>query len=462
MAWATDKFTRRQMGCHIGGLALLGLPSLAHAQEVDLEQALLDQLFGSVDDHLAGLALIQARGEPDMAAGLIFALRFSEYRRHEIVRALEAITGQSHGANWFEWMLWQEARPEIVPHPSLARFMREVFLRVDPNFEVFLRPEHLAREAMRIRLEEISWGGVRKDGIPSLDNPDMLAAGDADYLRDDDLVFGVSINGDARAYPLRIMGWHEMFNDVIGGVPVALAYCTLCGSGILFETAIEGRAAPLIFGSSGFLYRSNKLMFDRETHSLWNQFTGKPVSGALAAEGVELKQRPVVITSWAAWRAANPETVVLSEETGHRRDYGSGVVYANYFGSPDLMFPAQVNQSVHAQKDYVFAIRQFGAARAWPLKAFGQAAVINDAIAETPLVLIGDPSVRSVRAYERGGRVFEVSGAGVVDADGMIWAVTEDALIADSGERLPRVAGHIAYWFAWDNYLSGVATVYDG
>ena len=106
----------------------------------------------------------------------------------------------------------------------------------------------------------------------------LIDAKDADYLLGTALVFGVSINGDTRAYPLRIMGWHEMFNEVIGGVPVALAYCTLCGSGILFETAVEGRARPFVFGSSGFLYRSNKLMFDRETNSLWNQFTGKPVA----------------------------------------------------------------------------------------------------------------------------------------------------------------------------------------
>lgn len=460
MNWARREYSRR----HIGGLALAGagLPGIGFAQAPDLERALMDQLFGPDEDHRAGLRLIEQRGEPDMAAGLIFALRFSNNRRREIVRTLEAITGQRYGGDWFEWMLWQEAQTQITPHPSLARFMRDVFLRIDPNFDLFLRPEHLTRDRMRIRLEEISWGGVRKDGIPSLDNPDLLTATDADYLRDDDLVFGVSINGDARAYPLRIMGWHEMFNEVIGGVPVALAYCTLCGSGILFETAVAGRAAPLVFGSSGFLYRSNKLMFDRETHSLWNQFTGKPVVGPLVNAGIELKQRPVVITSWGAWRATNPDTLVLSVDTGHRRDYGSGVVYADYFGSPDLMFPALVDQSAHAQKDYVFAIRQFGAARAWPLKAFAAKPVINDAIGDAPVVLIGDPALRTVRAYERGGHVFTANGERLADADGGVWAVGEDALTGPDGARLPRVAGHIAYWFAWDNYLGGVSSVYGG
>ena len=99
---------------------------------------------------------------------------------------------------------------------------------------------------------------------------------------------------------------------MIGGVPVALAYCTLCGSGILYETKVEGHKKPLIFGSSGFLYRSNKLMFDRETDSLWNQFTGEPVVGPLAKSGIHLKVRPVTITTWAKWQAENPNTKVLN------------------------------------------------------------------------------------------------------------------------------------------------------
>ena len=141
------------------------------------------------------------------------------------------------------------------------------------------------------------------------------------------------------------MGWHEMFNEVIGGVPVALAYCTLCGAGILFETQVEGQDAPFVFGSSGLLYRSNKLMFDRQTRSLWNQFTGEPVNGPLVDSGIRLKIRPVAITTWQDWRNTHPNTTVLALETGHFRDYGSGVVYRDYFRSPDLMFPALVDQS---------------------------------------------------------------------------------------------------------------------
>ncbi|WP_299749423.1 DUF3179 domain-containing protein [uncultured Tateyamaria sp.] len=445
-----------------GGLTLSSalLPHAALSQGISALDAMRAPLSAPTTEFEAALKWIEERGSPDMAAPLITSLRFSRSRGPQIAETLTAITGEDYFTDWFQWMLWQEQNPQVKPHENFPTYKREVMLRIDDNFDLFLRPEHIQPDQMRIRLEEIAWGGVVKDGIPSLDNPELIAAGDADYLRGDDLVFGVSINGDVRAYPLRIMGWHEMFNEVIGGVPVALAYCTLCGSGILFETDVPGRSKPLVFGSSGFLYRSNKLMFDRETHSLWNQWTGKPVVGPLVNSGIELQQRPVVITTWDSWKASNPGTKVLSLSTGHRRDYGSGVVYNDYFASPDLMFPAQVDQRQHAQKDYIFAVRQFGAARGWPLNAFEGQPIINDGIADTPLLLIGDIGKRSVRAYERGDKTFSQTDGKIADQSGAAWRVTEDALFGPDGTRLERIAGHISYWFAWDNYLGDAATVY--
>ncbi len=408
--------TRRHANALLVAAAVL--PNAVTAQAPDFYQLQRDVVFGTPAEFDTALETIQRRGDPDMAAGLITALRFTQRPRYTITDVLAAITGEAGARTWFDWMLWQERHPKIVPHPSYADFKRELFLGIDPNFDVFLRAKHIRREAMRIRLEEITWGGVRKDGIPSLDNPELIPADGAGYMRDDDLVFGVSINGDTRAYPLRIMGWHEMFNEVIGGVPVALAYCTLCGSGILFETKVPGRSEPLVFGSSGFLYRSNKLMFDRATHSLWNQFTGRPVSGELVDCGIELVQRPVVIDAWTNWRTANPETRILSLNTGHRRDYGSGVVYRAYFGSDDLMFPVNVDQSLHRQKDYVFGVRQFGGAKAWPISAFAKNPVINDGLLDRPLVLIGNAATRTARAYERGALSFTGDVGGLTSKDG--------------------------------------------
>lgn len=436
-------------------------PHRGLAQDGDMYGALMALVDGDAQDFYGALEAIRLRGNPDMAAGLIEAMRFTSGPDQQVVEVLEAITGEQAGDDWFDWMLWQERHPALIPHPDYARMKRDLYLRIDPNFDGFLRPRWLARDKMKIRLEEITWGGVLKDGIPSLDGPRMIAADEAGYLRDDDLVFGVAINGDVRAYPLRIMGWHEMFNDVIGGVPVALAYCTLCGSGILFETSVKGRRKPFVFGSSGFLYRSNKLMFDRESLSLWNQFTGKPVVGPLADSGIELRQRPVVITHWADWRRVNPGTSVLSLETGHARNYGSGVVYRDYFASKDLMFPTNVDQAKLRQKDYVFGLRLFGGAKAWPLAAFERRRIINDAVAGQPVVLIGDAAGRTVRAYERGDETFAADAGALIGSDGAEWQVTEDALVGPAGQRLGRLAGHVAYWFAWNGYLGAESEFYE-
>ena len=405
------------------------------------------------------LAALVQRGDRDVIPTLVMFMRL---RGNDIyvADALSLLAGEEL-RDWHSAATWLEAHPEITPHHSYAPLKLRFWRNIDPDFERFFEGDRLAPGKTKIRFEEIMWGGVVLDGIPSLDNPTMIAADDADYMLEDDLVFGVEINGDARAYPLRIMGWHEMFNDTIGGVPVALAYCTLCGAGILFETQVEGREKPFVFGSSGFLYRSNKLMFDRETFSLWNQFTGEPVIGPLVKQGITLKIRPVAITSWADWRAAHPETTILSLDTGHIRDYGSGVVYQDYFASPDLMFPALVrDESVLKRKDYVFGVREFGGAKAWPLEAFADEPVINDAVGAKKIVLIGSATTRTVRAYERGDREFVVRPDGGIDGPGGEWRITETDLIGPAGERLPRVAGHIAYWFAWENYLGPRSELY--
>ena len=417
-------------------------------------------LYSTSQDRKVALDLLVARGNNDVVATLILAMRFLG-NPPVVAAALNKLTGQKL-TTWNDAMLWQEAQRDLVPHKSFRQFKLDVFTNIDPNFMQFLKGERSKRSAMKIRLEEITWGGVMVDGIPSLDNPPMISGEKVEYIKDDDLVFGIEINGDARAYPLRIMGWHEMFNDTIGGVPVALAYCTLCGSGILFETDIKGRDKPLVFGSSGFLYRSNKLMFDRETNSLWNQFTGEPVSGPLVKRELKLKIRAVVITSWKRWHEANPQTTILSLNTGHHRNYASGNVYNAYFSSPDLMFPTLVrDESKLKRKDYVFGIRDVAIAKAWPITAFSKTQIINDAIGDKNLVLIGDAATRSVRAYERGDLKFAATDKDNQLSDGSnIWKISETDLRNTAGDTLPRVAGHIAYWFAWDGYLGANSELY--
>ena len=293
---------------------------------------------------------------------------------------------------------------------------------------------------------------------------------DADYITPTELVFGVEINGDARAYPLRILDWHEMANDVVGGVPVALAYCTLCGAGVLFDTRVGD--ATYEFGSSGFLMRSNKLMYDRTTYTLWNQLTGEPVLGKLADGSIELKRLPVVVSTWQAWHARHPDTQVLSLETGHLRDYTPGNPYGSYFASPDTMFPAEGAVDRLPDKARIFALYINGQPHAYATADVARERVVNDQVGDTSVVVIaGGPELKGVgidrirgpavwdagaevRAYERKDHTFQPTEGTeqVQDAQGRLWQITEDALVGSDGQTLDRLGGHLAYWFGWVSY----------
>lgn len=417
--------------------------------------------MGRGDARHAALEELIARDAKDAIGALIVGMRHVVID-DEVRIALSELAGAPIN-NWYDAMIWQEANPQVEMNPVTREIKLRVFMRHDARFMRFLGGELSRDENMRIRLDEITWGGVMINGIPALTNPRMETVARAEsWMGDDNLVFGVSINGDHRAYPLRIMGWHEMVNDVVGGVPVSLAYCTLCGAGILFETGVEGQGEPFTFDTSGLLYRSNKLMFDTRTDSLWNQFSGEPVTGPLAFSGIKLNILPMTVTSWADWRDRHPETTVLSLATGHLRDYRDGVTYADYFASPDLLFPAVVgDESVVLRKDFVFGVRDVGAQKAWPLDAFATEPVINDALAGRNLVLIGDASTRDVRAYERGDNSFEPGDTpDALISDGETWTIEAHALVGPDGTQLARVPGHLAFWFGWNNHMGVESELY--
>ena len=266
-----------------------------------------------------------------------------------LLRLVETRAGESHGFDLGAWQraMWNalEARP-----PALRRLQGALYGFLDPRFAAYFDE---VGEPL-IRLDEIVWGGVRQDGIPPLRYPAMLAAADVAYLDDDHIVFGISVNGDARAYPKRILGWHEMFVDTVGGVPVAGVYCTLCGTVILYHTEHDGVNHTL--GTSGFLYRSNKLMYDQATQSLWSTMPGVPVVGPLAGKGVVLDRGSVVTTTWGEWRRRHPDTKVLSLDTGHTRNYDEGAAYREYFATDDLMFQVPAVDARLKNKDEVFTV----------------------------------------------------------------------------------------------------------
>lgn len=171
-----------------------------------------------------------------------------------------------------------------------------------------------------IRLTEIQAGGPPKNGIPALDHPAFVSASEADRnLEANDMILGIQLKGFAKAYPVRILNWHEVVNDDVGEQPVLISWCPLCGSGLVYDPRANG--SRYTFGVSGLLYQQNLLFFDQETESLWSQIRGQSVAGALA--GTSLLLLPVTMTSWRSWKAQYPQTLVLSFQTGYKRDYSA-------------------------------------------------------------------------------------------------------------------------------------------
>ena len=165
--------------------------------------------------------------------------------------------------------------------------------------------------------DQIFHGGPPRDGIPALSDPKLITAGEADYLEPIDRIVGITLKGQSRAYPIAILNWHEIVNDNIDGQQFAVTYCPLCGTAVAFDATIDGSATE--FGVSGLLYNSDVLLYDRDTESLWSHILSKAVSGKQV--GKKLTLLPVSHTTWRDWREKHPDTLVLSDDTGHYRDY---------------------------------------------------------------------------------------------------------------------------------------------
>ena len=192
---------------------------------VSRDERLVDALVNNLTHpgphiRLEALKALEELGDPTAIPALIELLRLDTLFRLSPVSTLERLTGEKLGDDWAKWVEWLQRHEEIRPNPGFLVWKSDVFRRIDPAFENFLYPT----VPHRVRIEEIVWGGVRKDGIPALINPTHLKSEEATYLTPQELVFGVSINNDHRAYPLRILDWHEMFNDVVGGKPITLSY----------------------------------------------------------------------------------------------------------------------------------------------------------------------------------------------------------------------------------------------
>ncbi|MEM1088657.1 MAG: DUF3179 domain-containing protein, partial [Pseudomonadota bacterium] len=411
---------------------------------------LIDLLNGATERQVdRAIREIRANWTPALIPQLleIVSNTRSGYSQTKILDLLSKRTGKRYGPNinrWYDY-LWSQDEQITDNYASFKAFL---YSAIDPRFAAYFDGR---QESALIRLDEIRWGGVQQDGIPPLRQPEMITAEQATYLNDSDIVFALEINGDARAYPKRILAWHEMFVDQIGGVDIVGVYCTLCGVVIPYESKIDD--VVLDFGTSGFLYRSNKLMYDRQTSSLWNTFTGEPVVGPLAGNGFKPTYHPVVTTRWGDWKRLHPDTQVLSLETGHRRDYGEGIAYKDYFSTDELMFTTPFDDERLDNKQEVLALRFPGAPNnqlAIDTDYLNANPIVTETIGLQDFVILTDQSGAN-RVYERGDHDFidYDRGQKLVDQAGTVWTVAEDRLVSETGETLARLPAHRAFWFGW-------------
>lgn len=261
--------------------------------------------------------------------------------------------------------------------------------------------------------KEILWGGVPRDGIPAINNPEFIEAAEADFLSDTDRVLGLARNGITKAYPIRILDRHEIVNDRFADEPIVVTYCPLCFSGMAFKATIGEEV--LRFGVSGLLYNSDVLLYDYKTSSLWSQIMSKAISGPM--KGSDIEAVPVAHTTWRDWKARFPETQVLTVNAIRGFRYTSDP-YERYQRSNRLMFPVAHKNRAYKNKEHVLGLSIDNVHKAYPfreLRATGKTR-INDIVAGRLVTIEWHDSENYAR---------------ILDAD---------------GEELPSV---IVFWFAW-------------
>lgn len=312
---------------------------------------------------------------------------------------------------------------DIPAPPDYLTMKRAIFTSAVPGWDrIFVEGD--------IDWRLVSWGGVLIDDrpfqrtdddcncIPAADNPDFSSAEAATWLDDDDIVFGIEVNGEARAYPRRIMEVREMVNDTIGGRDLAIPYCTLCGAAqAYFTDRLPAGIRRPILRTSGLLIRSNKVMYDVRTYSVFDTFLGRAVTGRLARRGLQLEQASVITTDWGTWRKTHPETTVLVESLALGRDFD----FRNGRDADGPIFPVgDVDPRLAVHEDIVGVVSDSGR----PI-AFQRSAAM--------IALNRGEEV----AFENIRLVLEAGGIRAVDAAGR------------------DLGSHQAFWFAWSQFHPG-------
>lgn len=266
-----------------------------------------------------------------------------------------------------------------------------------------------------VPLSEIMSGGPPKDGIPPIDKPKFVRAGQADYVKDDEPGLAFSSGNTHRFYPFQIMVWHEIVNDTIDGKRVLVTYCPLCLSGIVFDPVVDGERVE--FGTSGKLWNSNLVMYDRKTDSLWSQILGEAIVGERT--GDKLSVLPSDITKFGQWKRLHPSGEVLSRDTGTQRFYGQDP-YGDYYTTPGTIFDVKNKDDRLGEKEFVLGILVDGKAKAYHTAAVKRSGRVEDQFAGRTIVAEYQADIDAVRLFER-------------KSDG----------------SLERINPFAAFWFSW-------------
>jgi Protein of unknown function (DUF3179) len=311
-----------------------------------------------------------------------------------------------------------------------------------------------AQEKHIVPLDQIVSGGPPPDGIPSIDNPKLISAQEADkFLEDSELVLGLDINGDIRAYPLQILVWHEIVNDKVGGVPVAVTYCPLCFTNQVFNRTIEEDGQILEFGTSGKLYNSNLVIYDRTSKSLWSQAMAQGIVGKYA--GAKLERIPFDVAYWKEWKQLYPESKVLSRDTGSTRPYGADP-YGDYYTSRDVLFPLSNKDSRLGLKEIVIGFENKGQYKAYKLRELENNKVINDQVHGKAIALFSlhpfmarayDPVVdRQILEFD-----YNTKNKNFIDKQtGTLWNFEGKGISGQmKGNQLTRLPFDEGFWFEW-------------
>lgn len=318
-----------------------------------------------------------------------------------------------------------------------------------------------------IEYAEILSGGPPRDGIPSIDDPQFISqAVAADWLADNEPVVAVEIDGEARAYPLQILTWHEIVNDTVGNVPVAVTFCPLCNSALTFDRRFESEVFE--FGTSGLLRNSDLIMYDRTTETLWQQFTGEGIVGDLAGE--QLTFIPSLLISFADFQEAYPDGVILSRDTGFNRRYGENP-YAGYdtIGRNPFLYDGELDGRLPAVARVV-TVSFPEVDVAYPYTALSEVGVINDRPAGNDLVVFWQAGTASALGAPTIANAEDVGATGVyepfVDGEKLTF-IMEDGQIMDentgstwnlagqatagplAGMELTRIVSGDHFWFSW-------------